>query len=254
MVDTYILVIAYNGKRFEGWQSQPSNFTVQDFLIKTFKRVFKHNLFLHGASRTDSGVHALGQVALCKFNNFGLEIDKVIALWNESLPLDIKIKKCLKAPVNFHPNINVFRKIYSYKLFLKKPDPFASIGWYYPLIKKMDKSRFFECLKAFEGKWDFHQFYKASELTKVISIRSISKIEWIESDHEIRIIFVGKSFLRYQIRRIIGAAIEYGINKKINLDDIVESLSGKINNLIPTFCAAGEGLCLEQIEYEGFLL
>ncbi len=249
----YKLIVSYDGTSFEGWQSQPSKNSVQDFLIQTFTRVFKTKIWLIGASRTDSGVHAEGQVVLCKFQNFGLEKTKLIKAWNIGLPSSIKIISASKAKKNFHPHHNVEQKIYSYKLFLQKPSPFlARVGWYFPLIYKVNLERFFKCLAVFEGSHDFKLFCKEDQSSKKSTKKTVSSIKVKQTKNIVEVFLSAKGFLRYQIRRIIGAAIEFSMTPKFDLAKVKQALqtpSKELVGQIPSFCASPNGLCLKKIIY-----
>lgn len=249
----YKLIVSYDGSTFEGWQSQPSKNSVQDLLIQTFIRVFKTKIWLIGASRTDAGVHALGQVVLCKFQDFGLEKTKLLKVWNTALPAAIKIISASKAIHDFHPHHNVEQKIYVYRIFLQKPSPFeAKMGWFFPLIHKVDFVKFFKCLAKFEGSHDFKLFCKEDLASTKSTKKTIFAIKTKQSKRAVDVFISAKGFLRYQIRRIIGAAIEFSMTGKFDLAKIRQALqtpSKELVGQIPSFCAAPHGLCLKKIIY-----
>ena len=105
----YRLVIAYDGTDYCGWQEQKNRLSIAQSLKKTFNVVFFKEVSILGASRTDAGVHALGQVALCK-TDLDIPTQKMKLAWNNSLPSDIVIRSLQKKQLSFHPYYNVQQK------------------------------------------------------------------------------------------------------------------------------------------------
>lgn len=105
----YKIIVAYDGTDFHGWQIQPRDITVTSCLQKTYKHVFGQEISVFGASRTDSGVHALGQVA--QFHtDLDIPEEKMREAWNRSLPSSIVIRSLQKVSQDFHPCANVLQK------------------------------------------------------------------------------------------------------------------------------------------------
>ncbi len=251
-------IIAYDGSRFAGWQWQEHCNSVQQTLIVIFQLVFKQKVAIVGASRTDQGVHANGQVALVTFNYFGLEINKVKEIWNRSLPKDILIIDLELANDNFHPHQNVLLKTYVYQIAWQKQHPLHNqYAWNYPLVKKIDWTIFNEWLNLFVGQKDFHQFHKQEKIKPRPTKRNIQKISMNIERSSLgtftKITFSAKGFLRYQIRRIVGACTEASIHKnKFSASETKSSLDGLVmeSSKIPTLCANPEGLCLQEIHFD----
>lgn len=119
------LVVAYDGTAYFGWQTQANRRSVQETIIKTFKKVFHCEPRLIGASRTDAGVHALGQVLLCVMP-FEIMPEKLRFAISNALPRDIVLRSVTPVDESFHPHHNVFKKTYYYHFFTKRPLPFLS--------------------------------------------------------------------------------------------------------------------------------
>ena len=105
-MNRFKIIVAYDGTDFQGWQSQPHGITVCDILQKTFKKAFGKEAIIIGASRTDSGVHALGQVALIK-TELELPNDKILSVWSNALPDGILIRSLIFSTI---PKFNNFLK------------------------------------------------------------------------------------------------------------------------------------------------
>lgn len=246
----YKLVIAYEGTNFLGWQEQAKGRTVQGALRKTFKTVFNENCSIVGASRTDTGVHAEGQVARI---NTKLKIapDKLLFAWGNALPTDLAIKSIqfLEDPSDFHPQHNIVEKTYRYHFYLGPSNPFlnrTALHWSWPVdIKKLKK-----CLKLFVGKKDFRSF--CSSETQGSTVRTVNNIELQELEDKqklYRIEIKGKSFLHNMIRRIVGACLDVAHKEAVGLDRLQEALEQKDpNQTLPN--APAHGLTLHKIEYE----
>ncbi len=131
-MNCYKLTIAYDGTDYFGWQEQKDKPSISQALIKAFDFVFERDVLLLGASRTDAGVHAMGQVARCK-TNLAIDSQTLRWAWNNVLPADIMIRSLKLVNPSFHPYYNVQQKIYYYHFFLDRPLPLVQrYGWYYP--------------------------------------------------------------------------------------------------------------------------
>ena len=115
------LTVAYDGTAYHGWQVQPEGDTIQEELEKHLSALLGEEIHILGASRTDAGVHALGNVAV--FNTIHrMPIDKIALAMNTRLPSDIKVQKSEQVPDNFHPRFCETRKTYRYQIW-NRPIP-----------------------------------------------------------------------------------------------------------------------------------
>lgn len=244
----YKIIVAYDGTNYHGWQQQPRDITIAGTLETHFKHVFKENINIFGASRTDAGVHALGQTA--QFST-----DLIIAptrmqeAWNKSLPTDIKIRELTPVPDAFNPCRNVKQKVYYYHLFLKQPLPFiARYGWHYDFIDRVDLNKFIRGLQFYKGEHDFASFCTMDDDRS--TVRRIDEIivKKYTRFNMIQIIIKGESFLHFQIRRMIGYAIDIARRKELPIDYLKAILEEK-NPQQTLLKAEGSGLCLRKIWY-----
>ena len=175
----YKLIIAYDGTDYKGWQEQPNVPTITNALLKSFKDIFCCQITIIGASRTDAGVHSLGQTALAKTD---LDLDAQILqnVWNKRLPSDIVITCIERLDKNFNPMINVKEKTYFYNFYLQRPLPFnhrQTLFFYW----KIDMDKLKECLKIFVGTHDFRSFSSGHEMKS--TIRTINEINLTPSSN-----------------------------------------------------------------------
>lgn len=248
----YKLIISYDGTDFFGWQSQKHCNTVQTTMRQCFLNAFAKPCTIFAASRTDTGVHARGQVASLR-TEVDLDADKMLLVFNSSLPSSIRIESLESTTQDFNPHAGIEYKVYSYRFFLAKPSPWlARYGWLPPAIHKIDWEKFRRAIDRFKGQHDFTAFCRIEPGEVKQTVRSVDRIEFItENPDEIVVRIQAHSFLRYQIRRMIGAAFEVARKKGFSENVVAEALvSGKPLPPQIAFNAHALGLTLEQIVYK----
>lgn len=235
--------ISYQGTYYEGWQSQPNKRGIQDIIEKTLYKIFKQNQRIIGASRTDSGVHAFGQV----FTFYAPPIIpafKLQEMINGSLPDTLLIRELISAPNFFHPRFMAKKKIYQYIISSHKTIP--SINFFIHHEKKeINISLFQEALSIFIGTHDFRSF--ALESKEKNTIRTIYNIDFKQYNDLCIITIVGNGFLRYMIRRLIGGALYASQKNDINHLKNVFQEQNPSNHLI---VMPSKGLMLKNIIYD----
>ncbi len=249
MLHSYKIIISYDGTDYCGWQWQSNGISINAVMRSTFARVFKQEdetFLLVGASRTDAGVHAQGQVVRLR-TVLELSPDRLKKVWNDVLPSSIIIMHVECVDESFHPQHTIAYKVYEYTFFTEQPSfRVQRFGWH--LHKKVDMKRVQEALQLFIGTHDFAAFCKNTEdRPTVLTIDSIA-IQEVNDGGEWKIRVQGKSFLRHMIRRIVGACLWYGMYVKIPLTAITDALyHKKLCQTLPT--APAKGLCLKKIYY-----
>lgn len=243
----YIMTIAYDGSNYHGWQIQPDVETIVGTLQAVFFAVFKLPIIIIGASRTDAGVHALGQVAIF---DLSVAIDPAIVMWawNNKLPGDILIRKLQLISDNFHPQADVVQKTYYYHFFLDRPLPFMQrYGWYYKQEISLDAVNSF--LQIFKGTHDFRSFCTGDEMgPDTIRTINLLSITYLKRYNVYQIEVKGQRFMRYMIRRIVGAALT-ATAKKWRAPDLYDILQAK-NPEHTLLTAPAKGLMLHSIHYQ----
>ena len=241
------IIVAYDGTDFFGWQVQPGHKTVAGILQDTFKYVFGSSIIISAASRTDAGVHGLGQVAAFT-TELSIEPAQLLHAWQNVLPESILIRSIEVADVHFNPRHNVKQKTYYYHFFQERPLPFISrYGWFYRYPVDIEKLK--ACLQVFVGTHDFRSFCTGAEYDNTIkTIESVS-IEYMHRFKAHRIIIKGPGFLRYMIRRIVGACLEVASRDNLTIADLQKALDEKNpHQLLPS--APAHGLWLYKIAYD----
>lgn len=243
----YKAIIAYDGTDYHGWQIQPDRVTVAGKIQECFREVFDHEVKISGASRTDAGVHALGQIAVF-VTNLNIDAKKLKFALNNVLPKDILIRNIEQAPADFEPRGNVVQKKYCYYIFDERPLPFISRYGHAPKYP-IDKKKIYEALQVFVGTHDFRSFCTGYEAES--TIRKIDSIElnYFKRYGVTQVTVLGKSFLQYMIRRIVGASLDIAMYKNRNICELKVALEEK--NPEQNFMAApARGLVLHKINYK----
>lgn len=246
----YKVVIAYDGTDFCGWQQQKNGPAVTQAFEGVFYEVFRQKINLVGASRTDAGVHALGQVARFYIED-NLDPKMMLKALNMRLPPSLFVRSLEFMPHGFHPMQHVDYKIYYYHIFLRRPLPhLARFGWYPKFIEFVDIEVFKNSLNVFEGEHDFRSFCRIEDEDKS-SIRQVSYIgvEDFPKYNALRVVVVGPSFLHYQIRRMIGYALDLSRRSKTPREELQKLLDNPSHHQI-LLKAPSEGLCLRKIVYK----
>lgn len=247
----YKMVIAYDGTDYRGWQEQFELPTIVGTLQDIFERVFFQSIRITGSSRTDAGVHALGQVA-----SFSASIDvapnAMMRAWNYRLPPSIQIRSLEIAQADFSPQRKVVQKTYHYYFSTKRPLPMAArYVWFFRYsfnLKKLNAA-----LQLFVGTHDFKNFCTMDEDDLRSTVRSIECIElqYLKRYNLWRVTVRGQSFLHYMIRRIVGAALHVSRNDVFPLATITDALADKPGHqagILPK--APAHGLVLRKIRYQ----
>lgn len=241
------LIIAYDGTRYHGWQFQPDDITVSKMLQDRFKAVFKKEIKLIGASRTDAGVHALGQVA-----NFSTDLDldpnRLKSAWSNLLPVDILVRKLELVDINFHPQAQVAQKTYYYHIFEKRPIPFISNYGFYPK-QWFDIAKFHDALSIFTGTHDFRSFCTGYDAESTVRTIDSIHIKYFKRYGIYQVQIKGQSFLRYMIRRVVGAALDIASSPKRHKEELHAALCQKDPQQHFT-TAPAHGLMLYRIVYK----
>lgn len=206
------LTVAYDGTNYHGWQLQNNGITIESELNRCLSGLFGEKIEVIGASRTDSGVHALGNVAVFDTES-RMPAEKVSYALNQRLPEDIRIQKSEEVPADWHPRHCESRKTYEYRVYRGQfPMPVKRLYSYFtyrPLdVKKMQRAA-----KYLEGEHDFKSFCQTG--TQVEStVRTVYSVDVEEQDAELLIRVCGNGFLYNMVRIIVGTLLEVGQGKR----------------------------------------
>ena len=239
-------VCSYKGTNYYGWQKQVGFVSVQSTIEEVLSKVYDSPISITGSGRTDAGVHALRQ-----YFHFDTEKEKDLKQLayslNKMLPEDIKIISFEKVSNDFHARYNAKKKIYEYRIVLKNKDPFQDqLACIYPM--EFDFDLFKKALDKFVGKHNFQDFTSKEE-DEGGFIREIYTIKVDKKDNNISVVFEGNGFMRYQIRNMIGAALNVA-NKKEDLEFVDYHLKEDKNREIISYKAPANGLYLVDVLYK----
>jgi tRNA pseudouridine38-40 synthase len=245
MVRNIKLLIAYDGTDYSGWQTQLNRPTIQETLENAISIIAKQKIDLTGSGRTDSGVHALGQVA-----NFKADIkipeDKIKIALNANLPPDIRILESVDVPLDFHSRFDALDKTYMYQIYNNRvSSPFYSrYASFVPQILDIDKME--EGLKVIIGTHDFKGFMAAGSQTKT-TVRTVNDAKLLQEGNLIKIYINGNGFLYNMVRIIAGTLIDIGKGLK-DISCIESALKDKNRSTLGQ-TAGPEGLFLMKVNY-----
>jgi len=205
---TLKLTLAYDGSRFVGWQRQAEGDSVQGVLEDALARFEGSGVIVHGAGRTDAGVHALGQVASVVVT-FGHDATTLQRALNAQLPPDVRVLSIEEMDVGFHARFRARSKTYQYRI-RNSPvaDPFErAFAWHLPEALDIDAMR--RAAAALEGTHDFTAFQSAGSETSGAT-RTITQSVWGANGGLLTYEITGDGFLRHMVRAIVGTLVEVG--------------------------------------------
>ena len=240
------LEIAYDGRSFHGWQQQREHRTVQGELQGSLAALFRgHRVSVVGAGRTDAGVHAAGQVAHLDPPG-SIPPEALVRGLNARLPPQIRVLSARLVPETFHARKSAVGKLYTYRARWREP----RMPWLEPrsaAVKKIsDETSFAAALDLFGGRHDWASFTVRNPGAESTT-RTLFRVRLRHLREGIDLDFFGEGFLRYQVRRMVGALLEVGLGERS-----VDDLRNLISNPRPGAhirTAPAHGLCLEHVYY-----
>jgi len=248
------LTIAYDGSEYHGWQIQPGRKTIQGILTKAIQALIGGEIRVFGASRTDAGVSAPGQVALVQIDT-PIPVENLAKAITRRLPSDIAVTEAVEVAQGFDIIGAVKSKLYRYTIFTGPLRPVLQIRHCWHLPQKLDTAAMARAAKMLVGKKDFKSFAAAADKRET-SVRTIlrcnvtrsapqrsgaRKDDWIYVDVE------GDSFLYNMVRNIVGTLVEVGRGrwKHEKINEILEAKDRTAAGPI----APAAGLCLMWVKY-----
>ncbi len=239
------LTIEYDGKKFGGWQKQPSKLNIQGEIERAIQEITGETVELTASGRTDAGVHSLGQVANFKTNS-KIETEKIPVAINSKLKESIRIIKAEEVEESFHARYSCKGKKYRYVINNSKIGSAIYRDLEYHMPVKLDIEAMKKAVKYFEGEHDFKGF-KASGTSSKSSIRTIYSAKVIQDGDRINIELEGNGFLYNMVRIISGTLVDVGLGKIIpeEIPNIINSKDRtKAGKTLPAY-----GLYLVEVCY-----
>lgn len=240
------LVVAYDGTAYHGWQVQPEADTIEGELNKALSALLQEDVQVIGASRTDSGVHALCNVAVFD-TDARIPTQKLAYALNQRLPEDIRIQESREVAADFHPRHCESQKTYEYRILNREfPLPTKRLYAYFTYVP-LDVGRMQEAAAYLIGEHDFKSFCATAAVVET-TVRKINSMTVEKEGEEIVLRVCGNGFLYNMVRIIAGTLIEVG-RGSMEPEKIREILEAKDRVAAgPTAPACG----LTLVKYEFF--
>ncbi|MHC5142229.1 MAG: tRNA pseudouridine(38-40) synthase TruA [Planctomycetota bacterium] len=238
------LVIHYDGTNYHGWASQPETATVQGTIEEVIEKLTGQPVKVYGSSRTDAGVHALGQVANFRINS-PVPTENFSNALNNLLPQDITISDVCEMPEDFDAISDTVEKRYDYLINTTPIRPvLARNQWHRP--GQLDIGKMHQAAQKFVGKKDFKSFASAAD-QRESSVRTITLCQVEQEGDAIKISVAADGFLYNMVRNIVGTLVEVGRGRwePDMIDTILEAKDRSAAGPI----APASGLCLMEIFY-----
>jgi len=239
-------VVAYDGTDFCGWAAQAGRRTVQGTLTEAVRQISGENVEIVGASRTDSGAHARGQV--CHFDS-GVPIKP--AIWpqviNRVLPEDVAVQKATSVGPEFHSRFCAEDRWYRYRITTGEREPFAN-RYAHDFGRDLDVERMQEAGRVLEGRHDYRAFTEELQPHIDNTVRTMRQVTVRKVKSEVWIEIGGTAFLRGMMRRMSGALLEIGAGKR-KIETISDLLTDKRQGMHWPTVLPAKGLTLMRIRY-----
>lgn len=239
------LAVEYDGSQYHGWQNQPNLHTVQGCVEKALSRVADHEVQVHCAGRTDTGVHASGQVI-----HFDSKVERSMSAWvygsNSHLPKDICIRWAKLVDEQFHARFSATARRYRYVIYNNpiRPAIFRSgVTWHY---RQLDHCLMHDAAQCLLGENDFSSF-RAVECQSKTAMRNIHKIT-VNRDRDTLIIDItANAFLHHMVRNIVGVLMAVGSGRKPKhwVKEVLDAKDRRLGGET----APAYGLYLVQVQY-----
>lgn len=241
----YKLVLQYVGTRYAGWQIQKNQNTIQGKLKSALNKLTGETVSVVGAGRTDSGVHAMEQVAHFRLSE-EMATEKLFRGLNGILPWDIRVMSIEPAPQDFHAQKNALKKRYEYRLYTGPVLPPFLHGRVHHMTRPLNVSQMQKAAALLCRSHDFRGFAAASTRVKS-TVRTVSLSQLQEQGCHLTYQIEGNGFLYHMVRNIMGTLLEIGVGKR-DPDDIRRILDSRDRRLAgPT--APARGLYLMHVSY-----
>jgi len=247
LVERLRLIIAYDGGAFSGWQSQANGNAVQDHLVTAFRRILGAAPKIHGAGRTDAGVHAIAQVAHVDVPKGKFSREVWLAALNAHLPREMRVLRCQRAAPDFHARFSARGKVYRYRIwnarFLHPLE--VNRSWHIPQKLPIDLMR--QAAAAFVGTHDFAAFAANRGTPSESTIRTISSIRVRRKSSVIALDYSGDGFLYRMVRLLTGSIVQVALGRHdlAWLNGLIEQPKGKKSHHL----APAGGLYLMKVKY-----
>ncbi len=246
------LLIGYDGTNFCGWQRQLNGRTIQGEIEDCLTLMTREKIDLHGAGRTDAGVHAEGMVAHFVTSS-AITCHDFLRGLNSMLPGAVRILDAEQVDLDFHSRFSAIGKRYQYKIYTGKIQPPHLRLYSVHVPKELNFPAIKDCLKLLEGTHDFSSFENSGSRDKTIysgrgAVRTIHRAELIkEPPFQLIFQFIGDGFLRNMVRNLVGTVLEVG-RGRTSVEKFSEIMKAK-DRTMAAATAPAHGLFLKEVLY-----
>jgi len=241
------MIVAYDGKGFAGWQSQSHRNTIQDHIERAFERIGPKPFRVHGAGRTDAGVHALAQCAHVDLIDERFPATRWTRALNALLPPTIRVLRCRYVSNDFHARLSAKGKLYRYRIWSGPVLPPLEYGRVWHVASPLDLEVLKAGAKHFVGTHNFASFAANRGKREKNTIRTIYSVRMRRTGPCVTLDFDGDGFLYKMIRLIVGSLVKCALGK-LRVQDLTERL-GSAQAGTPRLAAPAEGLFLVRVRY-----
>jgi tRNA pseudouridine38-40 synthase len=241
------LIVAYDGRGFAGWQSQSHRNTIQDHIERAFERIGGKPIRIHGAGRTDAGVHALAQCAHVDLPDDRFSAARWTAALNASLPPAIRVLRGRYVSKDFHARLSAKGKLYRYRIWSGPVLPPFEYGRVWHVVRSLDLEVLKTAAKHFVGTHDFAGFAANRGKQEKSAIRTIYLVHVRRNGSCATIDFDGDGFLYKMVRLIVGSLVRCALGKS-RIEEVINQLA-PAHASHARFAAPAEGLFLVRVRY-----
>ena len=242
-------VVAYDGTPFAGWQSQAGGNTIQDHLEAAFAAVTGDHARIHGAGRTDAGVHAVAQTAHVDIATRTLPADRWPGALNASLPPTIRVLRCRWVPNSFHARFSAKGKTYRYRIWNDRILPPIELNRAWHVQVPLDIRAISAAAQQLQGRHDFAAFAANRGKPEENTVRTIRELRVRSAGKLLTLEFSGDGFLYKMVRLMTGAVIRCGMGRSTP-EDIRQRLDAQtMGRHTARFVAPAAGLFLVRVRY-----
>lgn len=240
------LTIEYDGTAYHGWQRQENALSIQEVVEEALAKLTRERIRVIAAGRTDTGVHARGQVI-----NFNVKKDLSIHQFEEGmnsyLPADIVVKSAVEVPVDFHSRFSARKRTYHYYILPERTAVFRNLCWQY--FQKFDVGKLFALPEIVIGKHDFSAFSKVQTDVKHKFCEVFDSV-WVQEKPFLVFQITANRFLHGMVRTLVGTMMEIA-RGYFQFEDFSRIMESRDRGLAGA-AAPAQGLFLEKVIYEEF--
>jgi tRNA pseudouridine38-40 synthase len=243
---TVKLILEYDGSRYAGWQRQPDQPTIQEAVETALFQLTQETVSVIGAGRTDSGVHAVGQVASFRIRRQWTPREWIRGL-NARLPDDVAVRSVALMPDDFHARYAARGKLYEYRILNRPERPALDRAYLWHVHKPLDPSAMEQAASYLLGSHDFSSF-EGTLTDNEDPVCNLRELSLTKQDDVIRVLAYADRFLKHMVRAIVGTLVEVGNGKRA--PDSLQTIMAAKNRTAAGRTAPPHGLFLMRVDYD----